>query len=83
MRDYCESTCGDQQWDTALGTDRSPCNSDLWSASFWLADQDNHDDHDWEDDHDEEPSAWDFIFPDEVFLIHSLYLGCPRQKIFA
>ena len=26
------------------------------------------DDHDWEDDHDEEPSAWEFIFPDQVFL---------------
>ena len=30
------------------------------------------DDHDWEDDHDEESSAWEFIFPDEVFLIHNL-----------
>ena len=28
----------------------------------------NADDHDWEDDHDEGPSAWEFIFPDQVFF---------------
>ena len=43
----------------------------------------NADDHDWEDDHDEEPSAWEFIFPDQVFFIHNLYLGCSRRKFFA
>ena len=52
MRDNCESTCGDQQWDTGLDTYGSPCNSDLWSASFWLADQAHHDDHN--DDHHED-----------------------------
>ena len=52
MREYCESTCGDQQWDTGLGTFESPCNSDLWSSMFWLADQEDHDDHD-EDHHDD------------------------------
>ena len=36
------------------------------------------DDHDWE-----EPTGWEFIFPDEVFFIHNLYLGCPRRKFFA
>ena len=36
------------------------------------------DDHDWE-----EATGWEFIFPDEVFLIHNLYLGCPRRKFFA
>ena len=28
----------------------------------------NADDHDWEDDHDEGPTAWEFIFPDQVFF---------------
>ena len=49
MREYCESTCGDQQWEHLAGTYGSPCDSNIWSASFWLADQDHHDDH--HDDH--------------------------------
>ena len=68
MRDNCESTCGDQQWDTGLDTYGSPCNSDLWSASFWLAEQDHHDDHheDHHEDHDEENSPWEWIYPTMV-----------------
>ena len=79
MREDCESTCGDQQWDSMTNggtpTYGSPCNSDLWFSIFWLADPDNfdhpghpdyHDDHD--DDHHDERSPWEWIFPDEVFI---------------
>ena len=80
MREYCESTCGDQQWDTGLGAYGSPCNSDLWSASFWLADQDHHDDHhddhyddhydDHHDDHhDDNHDSWSYLFADEVIFL--------------
>merc|ERR1712131_290105 len=33
MREYCESTCVDQQWERLAVTYGSPCDSDIWSAS--------------------------------------------------
>ena len=62
---WCESTCAMSQWDQGIDDFTPPCNADRWVSSFESDDDDHHDDHD--DDHHEESSAWEFIFPDEVF----------------
>ena len=62
VKTWCESTCAGSQWDQGYDDFTSPCNADLWVSSFESDDEDHH------DDHHEESSAWEFIFPDEVFI---------------
>ena len=54
------------QWDQGIDDMTPPCNADRWVSSFESDEDDHHDDH--QDDHHEESSAWEFIFPDEVFI---------------
>ena len=63
---WCEAECGGSQWDQGIDDFTAPCNADRWVSTFESYDEDHHDDHD--DDHHEEASAWEFIFPDEVFI---------------
>ena len=75
---WCESECAASQWDQGIDDFTPPCNADRWVSSFESDDDDHHDDHDddhdddhhddHDDDHHEESSAWEFIFPDEVFI---------------
>ena len=60
--EWCEAECDGSQWDQGFEDFTAPCNADLWVSSFESDDEDHH------DDHHEESSAWEFIFPDEVFI---------------
>ena len=72
MKTWCESTCGESQWDQGIDDYTPPCDEDI--IDFWVSalindddhhDENHHDDH--HDDHHEENSPWEWIFPDEVY----------------